>query len=323
MRHLAPWLALLVACAPGAGQTDESMGDRPAQTEPPSRVADAFTDAAPAYLARYDFEAGGRSHDLPGRLDEISGLAVSTDGRLFAHDDEEGRIYEIDPATGDVGKRIDLGSGEIRNDFEGIATVGDRFFVVSSDGFLYEFREGGDEENVAYRATDTGLGDGCEIEGLDYDPAVDALLFACKRTDAYRDFVVIHRMPLGDEGGERIAAAGAPMPGAEAPAHERLAPILIPRADLPAHGLEPDFQPGAVMTTPAGTLILTSAAPEAIIEVDGEGRILGGVALSPERHPQAEGLALGPDGSLLIADEKNDNDAARLTRYTPRGDEDR
>lgn len=342
VRHLATWLALFVACAPGAGETDGSgetgvsgpdRFDAPVPAATAAAVAgvpahaapvtvQASTDRAgirprPPYLDRYDFDEGGRSYDLPGRLDEVSGLAVSVDGRLFAHDDERGRIHEIDPRTGEVGKRVDLGSGEVRNDFEGIATVGDRFFMVSSDGFLYEFREGEDEENVGYRAGDTGLGDGCEIEGLDHDPAVDALLLACKEAEAYGDFVVIHRIPMGGED-------GAPTPWPEIPTGlaETLPPILIPRADLTVFGLDTDFQASAVLATPAGTILLTSAATEAIVEVDGVGRVLGGVALSPERHPQAEGLALGPDGALFIADEENDDDA-RLTRYAPRGSGDR
>lgn len=306
VRHLAFLLLLLVAGPP--------PGDR-ATAGPPAPRPSAG-DRATGYLERYDFDDGGRTHDLPGRLDEISGLAVSDDGRLFAHDDERARIHEIDPATGEVGKSFDLGSGETRDDFEGIAVVGDRFFLVSSSGFLLEFGEGADEENVGYRASDTGLGGGCEIEGLDYDPGAAALLFACKQTEADRDFVVIHRIPVGED--------ESSTPWSESPAwtDERMAPIMIRRAELHDIGLDADFQASAVVTTPLGTLILVSAATEDIVEVDRTGRVLGGVALSRDRHPQPEGLALGLDGSLYIADEENDDDA-RLTRYAPRGSGDR
>ena len=35
---------------------------------------------------------------LPAELHEISGLAVTADGRVFAHGDEDGTVYQLDPA---------------------------------------------------------------------------------------------------------------------------------------------------------------------------------------------------------------------------------
>lgn len=253
--------------------------------------------AVTTIVDRHDFENRTRRTDLPGRLDEISGLAFTPDGRLFAHDDERGRIYEIDPESGEVGKRFEL-QGDVRDDFEGITIAGTRFFLISSAGFLYEFTEADDDASTPFRRTDTRLGAGCEVEGLDYDTRSEALLIACKVVTPDRGDVVVARLPLD-------------------PAAPPLAPIRIPRRHLLVHGLEAGFAPSGIAVDPAGTLVLVSARTESILEVDRDGTVVAGVRLSKSRHPQPEGVAFGPDGTLYIADERNGQDA-RLTMYALR-----
>lgn len=247
-------------------------------------------------VERYDFSSRSMRRDLPGRLDEVSGLAFTPDGRLFAHGDERAWIHEIDPETGEVGKRFMFGERTARDDFEGIAIVGERFFLISSGGLLYESREGEDREDKAYRVTDTGLGQSCEVEGLEYHPAWDELLIPCKSTTPQLDAIVIHRLPIS-------------------PDTPRPPPILVERAALAFYGIDADFHPSGIALDPnTGTLVLVAAREEAILEISMEGRVISALRLSRRRHPQTEGVAFGPDGTLYLADEKNGR-AARLTAY--------
>lgn len=295
MRYIEFLAAVLVACAPsGEGGEAEAA---PRGGEEPGAVPGVTPSSMASVLDRYDFATPDARFELPGRLDEISGLTLTADGRLFGHDDERGRVHEIDPATGSVGKRFDLGSGNVLDDFEGIATIGERLFLVSSTGFLYEFREGADDADVPYRVTDTGVGANCEVEGLDYDPSGEALLLACKTTGRRSPSLTVYVLPV----------AGG-----------RAAPVHVDRADLVAAGLDADFQPSALVVTDEGSWILLSAATESVAEVDPTGRVLAGVILGMRRHPQPEGIAVGVDGTLYIADEKNGDDA-HVTIYRARG----
>ncbi len=248
------------------------------------------------FVERYDFARRSMRRDLPGRLNEVSGLAFTSDGRLFAHGDERAWIHEIDAETGEVGKRFMFGQRTARADFEGMAIVGERFFLISSGGLLYEGREGDDREEMPYRVTDTGLGQTCEVEGLEYHPAWDELLIPCKSTTLELDAIVIYRVPLSPD---------APRPP----------PILVERAVLASHGVDHDFHPSAIALDPnTGTLILVAAREEAILEISTEGRVISALRLSRRRHPQAEGAAFGPDGTFYLADERNGR-PPRLTAY--------
>jgi len=259
----------------------------------------AVLGQSPTVVERYDFSRRSGRFDLPGRLDEISGLAIAPDGRLFGHDDERAIIYEIDTVEESLGKRFSLGDPPIRGDFEGIAIVGDRFFLVTSAGILYEFREVEDRADAPYRVSDTRLGAVCEVEGLDYDALDDTLLIACKVATPRRGPIVVHRLPMD-------------------PGRGALEPIRISRSDVAAHGLDADFAPSALAVDPTGTMLLASAPFESLLEVDRRGGVVAGIRLDRRRHPQPEGLAFAQDATLYIADERNGRDA-RITVYARRG----
>ena len=236
---------------------------------------------------------------LPRALREISGLAVSADGRVFAHGDERGIIYQLDYRTGAVIKAFSLGMPPVPGDFEGIAIVGPRFFLVTSTGRLYETREGADGAAVPYEVSHTGLGAKCELEGLAYDPTDQALVVGCKRPSAraLRDAVTLFRLRV-----DRRATAALP-------------DVSIPIASAVRETGDKAFHPSAVEREPrTGNYVIVAGPQRAIIEVTPAGEVVAARSLPRSLHRQPEGLTFLGDSAILVADEGG-NGAGTLTLY--------
>ena len=237
---------------------------------------------------------------LPREMGEVSGLALTSDGRLLAHGDEWGDVYVIDPRGGALLKRFSIGAngGDTRADFEGITVVGDRIFMVASNGMLYEFAEGADGERVGFTLHDTRLGNECEFEGVAFDSAQGILVLPCKNvgTKNLRDDLVLYRWRLGGTG------------------DSTLVPLTIPLRIVIASNAWKDLHPSDVTVNPVtGNYVLIAAQEKALIEITPLGEVVRAIAL-PGKHKQAEGIALTPDGILIVGDEATTRPAS-LTLY--------
>jgi uncharacterized protein YjiK len=236
---------------------------------------------------------------LPRALREVSGLAVSADGRVFSHGDERGVVYQLDYRTGAVVKAFSLGSPPVAGDFEGIAIVGPRLFLVTSTGRLYETREGADGAAVPYETYDTGLGARCELEGLAYDPTDRALVVGCKRPSAraLREAVTLFRWPIDRR-------TGAALPD-----------VSIPLAGVTRGTGGKAFDPAAVeREARTGHYVIVAGPQRAILEVTPAGEVVAARPLPRGLHRQPEGLAFLGDSAILIADEGG-NGTGTLTLY--------
>ena len=132
-------------------------------------------------LHHYDFSSDNlKTITLPKKLSEISGLTITGDDRLFAHNDEVGTVYEVDISTSEILNEFSLGEKKIKKDFEGIAVVKDSLFMVTSSGVIYKFSFPDDKKNVDYKIFKTFLSAKYNVEGLCYEKATNSLLLACK-----------------------------------------------------------------------------------------------------------------------------------------------
>ena len=235
-------------------------------------------------LSKYNFEPKeSLVIKLPGELQEISGLTMTDDGRLFGHNDEKGFVYQIDYSNGDIIKKFSLGEKYEREDFEGIAFANNKFYMVTSSGDIYELNEGNDGESVSYNVLKTELKSKNDVEGLCYDPETNSLLLACKgypgkgfkKKKAVYSFS-LDEMKLDDK----------------------------PRFLINLSEIKKTFNPSGIERNPnTGTFFIIAANGNAIIEISKDGMLIDKKKLSPIIHEQPEGITFAPDKSLIISNE--------------------
>ncbi|MBI2430365.1 MAG: SdiA-regulated domain-containing protein [Ignavibacteriales bacterium] len=253
-------------------------------------------------LESYDFNPKKvRQFELPKSLREISGLAASTDGRLFAHHDESGDIFQLKSSDGTVVKKFSLGPRRVSEDFEGIAIAGDVFYLVTSGGIVHEFREGKDKEKVTYRTYETALSEEYDVEGLCYDPKTDCLLLACKGYSGLAN--------LGSKAVFAFSLATKKV--------ERAPRFLLSLKELEAKLNDKPFHPSGIEYVPeSGTFYILDSRIKSVIEISADGKILNAIKLKNSIHRQPEGITLLPDGTLCIGDEGQTH--GMLTLYRKR-----
>ena len=240
------------------------------------------------------FSSGCTSDDsplrmsLPKGLKEISGLAVYQND-LIAIADEKARIYRISFQQESVTRIGAFGDPAEKGDFEGIAVSGETVYAITSDGLLYsKMLSGTDEE---YTRQDTGLGELCEIEGLDY---WKGLLY------------VLCKTPYAEELQEHLSVL-AWDPVNEERFVDGEIHIAWEDLSLPKKKLHPS---GVVVTS--DRVFIVAAKENLWVSVSPNDVSKARVGVLSKSHEQAEGLAI--EGSATyIADEGKKR--GNITRY--------
>ncbi len=273
----------------------------------PKTSSDAELPAPAGVLALYDLDKDRAvQRTLPQRLKEISGLALTRDHRLLAHNDETGLISELDLATGAVRSSFGMvkDGALITADFEGIAVLDDRIYLATSDGVIYACPPGTDGEKVQCEEYDTGLGAEYELESL--GSAIDD-----------HELILVSKNPRSRELAGLVCIDRW---SAQTKQLDRGARLAIPFAAFTATLDDDKFQPSGVEVDPAtGNYLILAGRQRSLAEVTRTGAVVAVRTLPKRLHWQPEGIAFGADGSLLIADE-GDNGAARLTIYPRRAE---
>lgn len=253
-----------------------------------------------------DYSADERiQYKLPKVLREISGLALDQSGRLFAHNDEDGVIYEIDYHAGKVVRRFAL-DGIAHADFEGIAVAGGRVFLVTSRGAIVETVVGEPEQTVPTERHSERLD--CEVEGLTFLPDQNGLLAACKNFPK-QDPDVGLRLHLWD----LDKAAYDPA---------RVITVAWPvLTATPGIGNREEIQPSGITRAANGNLIIVAGRQSLLIELTPEGAPVRAARLDKGRHRQTEGIEITTSGILILADEGDgegsNKSRGRLSVYVP------
>jgi uncharacterized protein YjiK len=295
-------IAAIVACAGSCRETPQAQAEQ-------QRALDALEVARSHQLARRIAIADSSPRQagplamwiLPQELREISGLTLTSDDRMLAHDDENTTIYQINPKTGIVIKRFAL-DGNPTGDYEAIAAAGTDLYLLESNGKLLAFQEGAEDARVPFTRYDTRLGKECTFESLAYEPDSSRLLLACKGVSAkgLKNKLVIYRLPLPITSSSTLSL------------------LTIPMASVIGLNGWRDFQPSDMAIDPAtGNYVIVASQQKAIVVITPGGKVVRSEPL-PGIHQQAEGVAITRDGILIVSDEARHKPAAiTLYRWRP------
>jgi uncharacterized protein YjiK len=275
--------AFALGCSPGQtpAERDAALDRRAQQVALRAAAADSAAESghpSDAPIARWI---------LPYHYSEISGLTLTSDGRLLALGDENSEIWEIDYRRGVITSRFTVGDPAIQADFEGLVAVDRQLYLMDSKGRIYRTTEGADRSTVPYDEFDPGLGHECEFEGISFDPAAQALLMACKHVGkgAPSSALVIYRVSAADRQAQPV-------------------PIVVPIGQLNARGAPwKKFEASEITRDPrTGNFLVMSSLQHGLVEITPAGAVVR-VANIPGNHRQPEGAAITPEGRLIVSDE--------------------
>ena len=257
----------------------------------PGKKKQAETAAPPVVNTplSYDLANPTQRHKLPADLREISGLSYYKSGRLACVQDELGVVFIYDLAKKAVTDEHVFGNN---GDYEGVEYVDKKLYIMRSDGELYEMTPtdgvktlGGSPEMKHIKIDLPGRnGSGkVDMEGLGYDPKLNALLLATKDGKGSDKIIYYYSLP------NKALFKG----------------LVLKQADIQAFGSSTkEFKPSGIAVHPntRDYYVLSSAAHQLAI-LDPNGKVKSLVSLDKEALPQPEGICFAPDGTLYIASE--------------------
>lgn len=260
-------------------ENDKKNTDAKAENKEESFVPDSASE-----LKKYDLTLQKPLNiKLPSVLKEISGITFTSDGKLFAQQDESGIIYQVDKSSGEIIKAFSIGNPPVRADFEDIEFADGKFYLLSNNGTLYNFSEGADKEAVEFEMTKTNLKSSNDAEGLSYDPDTKSLLIALKGLpgDDLKKAKSVYSFSLDKK---------------------ELNPE--PRFILYLSELKKVFNPSGIRRHPvSGSFFIIAANGNEILEISKEGKLLNKHELSSEVHKQPEGIAFDRENNMYISNE--------------------
>lgn len=269
---------------------------------------EAYQDTtAKPFTLSYNLHEPDWTMQLPGKLDEISGLSMNATGtHLLAVQDEDGIIFWIDPEKEEVSREVEFWKD---GDYEGIEVVGETIYIVKSTGTVYEV-EWTDEGEVSTEKYNAFLNGSNDVEGLAYDPVRNQLLLACKAnagTDEELDLTkAIYAFDLGQK--KMLQDPRYCIRLQEVNDYLDTDPLIRKLEKLeeffaPGES-EFGFSPSGLALQPGtGHLYILSSVGKLLMILDPQGQILHIEKLKKSVHPQPEGICFDQKRNLYISSE--------------------
>lgn len=222
---------------------------------------------------------------LPGSLDEISGIVYINDTLIVAENDEEGKIFAINPAKSKTPAVFSFGK---KGDYEDIAFTGREWYMLRSDGHLYlltnVFTDSCSHQKIESVFKDS------EFEGLYYDNTRNGLMMVCKSCSSDNDKKEVSVFAFNTE-----TKTWNTNPVFKLNVQE----IADKSGKTKLH-----FKPSAAAINPVDkNLYILSSVNKLMVIADINGVIKEAYYLPPGKFKQPEGISFAPNGDMYISNE--------------------
>lgn len=286
----------------------ESMNDSPRPEGPTDQMPlrQSFIQDA------YTFDRPNSHLKLSNELKEISGITIFDDDHLAAIDDEKGKIYLIAMSDGSI---VEEDRFEDDGDYEDLVRIGDTFYILRSDGDVYE-ATGWPMKKSDTIKHETILEAKHDTEGLAFDAQNNRLLIACKEYagKGLKGKRAIYAFDLAEKEVDpnpvylidlQLIDKAVP----DHPLNKAMRRLAAPLADIEG------FKPSAIAIHPiTGHLFVLSSVRKLLVALTPAGVIDAVWELPDDLSVQPEGLAFLSNGDLFISNEGN-GQKANVLRY--------
>jgi uncharacterized protein YjiK len=244
---------------------------------------------AQVMLGKYDLTAYEKIV-LPQQLDEISGIAFDSTGTQFAAvNDEEGKLFFLDPATGEIKNKIKFGD---KGDYEELFYARGCWYVLRSDGALARIDANLKGDSVVQwteLSTDIGL----EFEAAWYNSGNKKIWQACKKCSTEKPDIAAYY--TNEKGFYEVEKAE----------------INFSSVDNKKGNLR--FHASGAAVNPDDSLVYMISSPDKkILRMTGDGVAKDLISLDPSVFKQPEGICFGPGGTMYISNEAAGGNASLL-----------
>jgi uncharacterized protein YjiK len=238
---------------------------------------------SPQIFRNYDL-ASFKKIVLSNRMDEISGLAYSAPANeIFAVNDEEGKLFVLDAATGKVKRFVPFGS---KADYEDLVLVDSTIWVLVSNGNLVQLT-GYQTTQPTAKEISFPFKKGYEFETAFADSSGQWITLVCKLCEG-KHKGALQLFSLNTTTG----------------VFDSSKTTLLDFSGIKSFGKKTTFRASAAAMNPAdGNLYIISSIDKMIFAATPQGKMLGGYKIDAAVFKQPEGICFSPNGTMYISNE--------------------
>ncbi|MDR3716809.1 MAG: SdiA-regulated domain-containing protein [Puia sp.] len=237
--------------------------------------------------------------EMPDELTEISANVLVDSTHMACVQDNDGVIYIYNLKSKSVDKKISFGGN---GDYEGLSLVGTIFYVLRSDGFLYEVATGNAQKPIV-KTYDLPLEIENYTEPMFYDHEHNRLLIGTKDKDlTENDRKGVYAFDLTTK---KMNTHAVFMIGGQSISQENSDDKKSRRnGKKRKKRAKDDIMPSEIAIHPqTGSLYVLSGPKSELLIADRSGQIQSTIQLDKKIFPQPEGMCFTPSGGLYISSE--------------------